>query len=199
MKKSVSILVLAGLVALGPSLASAQGGPPGAGQRQRMELEQRLQARFGQTVRAQLALTPEQQLALQEVMQSFQVERQTLNRAQASLRYRLRDPALQDLADEAARGLLQEMIQLQERELALYRSEQEQLLQVLPPAKLIRFYRLREDLGQRVQEVRRGGGGGGPGGMSGPAGVIGRGGSGGSPGGAGSGPGGGLGIRPSFR
>lgn len=180
MKRHVRVLVFGMAWLLAPSLVAAQGGPPPqAGQRQRMELERRLEARFGQTVREQLGLTQEQLQAVQGVMQSFQQERQTLNRAQASLRYRLRDPGLADIGDEAARELLKEMISLQEQELSLYRKEQEQLLGVLTPSQVVRFYRLREDLGRRVQELRmqRGGGGvgggpgGGPGGGGGGMGV----------------------------
>ncbi len=66
-------------------------------------------------------------------MQSFQEERQALNRAQASLRYRLRDPALPDMEEDEARALIQEMVDLQQRELDLYKREQAELLKVLSP------------------------------------------------------------------
>ncbi len=106
---------------------------------------------------------------------SFQEDRMELNRARAVVRFRLREQALQDMPEAEARSLLQEMIRLQEEEVDLYRREQEQLLQVLTPLQLVRFYNLRESLGQQVQELRRGRGpgrgpGGGPGGMGGGSG-----------------------------
>jgi hypothetical protein len=132
------------------------------GQQQRIqELERRLQTRFGESIRTRLGLDAEKLRAVQGVMQTFQAERQTLNRAQTSLRYRLRDPALASLSDEAARALLQETLSLQERELDLYRREQARLLEVLTPPQLVLFYSLRDELGQRIQQLRLGGGGAG--------------------------------------
>lgn len=179
MIRQAMAIVLGMVLAFAPTMSRAQiVPPPGGGQRQRLELERRLQMRFGQQVRDQLGLTQEQFQSLEGVMRSFQEERQTLNRSQASLRYRLRDPGLAEIGDDAARELLREMISLQEQELSLYRREQEQLLQVLTPAQVVRFYRLREDLGQRVQALRQGRGGGmgaGPGGgvARGPGGGMG--------------------------
>jgi len=171
--KRKSMLAFLGLLTLAPLAGSAQVTPPPGGQRQRMELERRLRLGFQRTVQNQLNLGEDQLSRLQEIMQSFQGERSELNRAQASLRYRLRDPALPDMSDDDARAILQEMIDVQARELDLYRREQEALLSLLTPVQLVRFYRLRDDLGQRVEELRRGrgmgpGGGGGNGGIRGP-------------------------------
>jgi hypothetical protein len=151
-----------------PEFGVSQVTPPSpGGQRQRLELEQRLQRGFNRTVQTQLGLDQSQMEKVQGVMMSFQTERRNLNRAQASLRYKLRDPGLFEIEDEEARALLQDMVRLQEQELDLYKREQAELLQFLPPAKLVSFYRLREDLGQRVQQLRQGrgqGAGRGPGG-----------------------------------
>jgi Spy/CpxP family protein refolding chaperone len=125
-------------------------------QRPRRELEQRLEARFGEMVREELKLTREEFRELQDVMQSFREDRRALNRSQASLRHRLRDPGLGDVTDEEAREILQEMIRLRAREVELYRMEQQRLLSVLSPSQLLRFYSLREALGRRLQQLRRG-------------------------------------------
>ncbi|MCJ7627358.1 MAG: hypothetical protein MUO50_03110 [Longimicrobiales bacterium] len=165
MSKALSVLALAGGLALAPLLASAQVTPPPGGQRQRMEMEQRLHLGFQRSIQNQLNLDAETVKGVQAIMQSFQEERQALNRGQASLRYRLRDPALPDMKEDEARALIQEMVDLQQRELDLYKREQAELLKVLSPVQVIRFYRMRDDLGQRVQELRQGRGqGGGPGG-----------------------------------
>ncbi len=172
MKRTMGFFMLMVGLALGASPALSQvGPPPGAGQRRgqeparQQELERRLQARFGENIRSRLGLDAEKLRAIQGVMQAFQAERQTLNRSHASLRYRLRDPGLPDMPDAEARAFLQELVAIQDQELALYRREQEQLLGVLTPAQVVLFYRLREDLGRRIQELRQGGGGLGVGGL----------------------------------
>jgi len=172
MSKKRSALALVGALTLAPIFVSAQVTPPPGGQRQRMELERRLQLGFQRSIQSQLGLSQETMLRVRGVMQSFQEERQDLNRAQASLRYRLRDPELSDMGEDEAKALIQEMVDLQQRELDLYKKEQEELLRVLPPVQLIRFYRLRDDMGQRVQQLRqgrgRGGSRGGAGGLATP-------------------------------
>jgi hypothetical protein len=167
MRNHLSALALAGVLAFSPGFGSAQVTPPTGGQRQRLELERRLNQGFQRSVQTQLRLDATAMEGLQGIMRSFQEERSALHRAQASLRHRLRDPALWDMTEEDARAFLQEMVDLQERELELYRREQEQLLALLTPVQLLRFYSLREDLGLRVQQLRqrrgRGGGMGGDG------------------------------------
>jgi hypothetical protein len=168
MSKVFSALAMAGLLVLAPLFASAQVTPPPGGQRQRLELEQRLHLGFQRSIQNQLGLEQGELQGIQEIMQSFQEDRQALNRAQSSLRYRLRDPALQDIGEDEAKVLLKEMVDVQQREIDLYRREQEELLKVMTPVELVRFYGLRDNLGQRVQQLRQGRGqGGGPGGVGG--------------------------------
>lgn len=161
MSKGVSVLVFVAFMSMVPVFSAAQVTPPPGGQRQRLELERRLQQGFHRSIQNQLGFDQAKMIAVQGVMQSFQEERQVLNRAQASLRFRLRDPALKDMPEEEARGFLQEMVNLQRQELELYQKEQDELLKILTPVELILFYRAREDLGQRVQQLRQGRGQGG--------------------------------------
>jgi Spy/CpxP family protein refolding chaperone len=165
MKRQLAFVFLALAVGLGPVPGEAQVRPPG-GQRQRQQLERRLEQGLARIVSEDLGLTPEEMASVQAVMQGFREERQAVSRAQASLRYRLRDPALPDLEDDAAREILAEMIRVQEAELDLYRREQTQLLTVLTPGQVVRFYGIREAWGQRIQELRQPGGRG-PGGPPG--------------------------------
>jgi len=174
--RSRSALFLAAILALPSIPLSAQVVQPGRGQ-QRNRLEQRLRQGFQQSIQAQLGLEPGQMRSIQEVLRSFDEERSELSRAQASVRLRLRDSSLRDIGEPEARNLLQEMVDLQERELDLYRNEQARLLELMNPVQLVRFYQLRDQLGQRVQQLRQGRGqGGGPGGMRAPGGAAGTGG-----------------------
>jgi regulator of replication initiation timing len=113
-------------------------------------------------IQEQLALSPEEMGALQETMQSFREDRQTLAMEQASLRHRLRDPALGQITDDEAREILSGLVKAQEEELALYKKEQEALLKVLSPGQLVQFYRIRDEWGQRIQQMRQRRGPGGP-------------------------------------
>ena len=171
--KELSVVALALLLTLAPAVAAAQVTPPPGGQRQRMELERRLHQGFQRSIQNQLGLDQAKMQGLQGVMQSFQEERQTLNRAQASLRYRLRDPAFQDLSEDEAAAFLQEMLDLQKKELDLYQKEQEELLKLMTPMEVLSFYRIRESLGQRVQQLRQGRGQGGNVGRPGGGGPVG--------------------------
>jgi hypothetical protein len=169
MIRKVAVLILALGTVLVPGGSEAQVGPPGGG-RQRQQLERRLEMGFARIVQNRLGLTPEKLGEVQSVMQSFRADRQEINQAQASLRYRLRDPGLEQISDEDARDLLAEMIRVQEAELDLYRREQQELLTVLTPNQVLRFYGLREEWGRRIQELRQPGGPRGPGGGAGPVG-----------------------------
>lgn len=160
------VALVVGVLLLWPSGLVAQVVPPG-GQRAR-ELERRLEARFQDMIEERLQLGPEEARRLQGVMESFREKRMTLNRAQSSLRHQLRDPALPDLTEEEAREILRETIRLQEEELELYRREQEELLSILSPTQLVRFYSLREALGRRLRQLRERRGAGAVGGGAAP-------------------------------
>lgn len=168
MTRRVSIL-LALLLLMAPLALEAQVRPPPGGQRNRQQLLRRVEQGFARLVETRLDLSGDQMTSLQNVMESFREDRREISQAQASLRHRLRDPALPNLEEEAARDLLREMIQVREAEVDLYRREQAALLQVLSPTQLVGFYRLRDEWAQRVQQLR-GQQGRGPGG-SGPPGV----------------------------
>lgn len=162
------LLVLTLLVSPGTTAAQVRpGGPQGRGQN-RLELERRVMQGFGRMVQERLDLTQDEMEALQGVMQSFREDRQALGRSQAALRLHLRGAALQEGGeDQDALELLEEMVRLQEAELELYRREQAELLTVLTPVQLVRFYQLRDEFGRRVQQLRGGGPPGGPGGVGG--------------------------------
>jgi hypothetical protein len=178
MKRLITVLAVMALLLLEPSGAWAQtrpGGPPGQG-RDRQELEQRMRQGFGRMVQERLNLDPEQLEDLQSVMQSFREDRRSLNQEQNSLGRSLRMAAFEEMEGGEARTILNEMVRLQEVELELYRREQNELLTVLNPVQLVQFYRIREDMGARIQDLRRGragGRGGPPGGTREPGGGMG--------------------------
>lgn len=167
MKGRILVVLAALLMGLAPYGVEAQG----RGQRQ--QLLRRVEQGFGRLVQTQLGLEPSELASLQGVMQAFREDRQSLNQAQASLRYRLRDPGLSQMDEAQAQELLGEMIQLQEAELDLYRREQESLLSVLAPSQVVLFYRVRDEWARRLQRMREQGGSGGLGPRGGQGGMSG--------------------------
>ncbi len=167
MNTTLRMGLLAVLLFLAPVPGIAQvrpGGPPGQ-RGNRMEMERRLQQGFAQVIQQRLGLSDEELDAVQAVMNTFRDERRDLMRSQASLRHRLRDPALQDLNRTEAEELLDEMIRIQEAELDLYRRELEEMRGVLDAGEVILLIGLREEFGRRIQQLRQGRGagrGGGP-------------------------------------
>ncbi|MCG6958185.1 MAG: hypothetical protein LJF04_19520 [Gemmatimonadetes bacterium] len=150
------------------------GGPPG--QQSRQQLEERVRARFGQMIEQRLGLDQETAQALNATVQSFQEERGRLTREQQALRKRVEAFTLEGGGSNAdAQQLLDRMNELRSQENQLYRSEQDSLANVLTPSQLLRFNVLREQMAQRIQQLRMGGmmgRGRGPGGGS-PDGVLG--------------------------
>jgi Spy/CpxP family protein refolding chaperone len=149
-----------------PAAASAQDPP----QVDRPELERRVRARFGETVRSELGISEEQLERVQSVESSFQQARQALIRREIALRRRMVPRASQGITEDEAGELLREMAAVREEEARLYRAEMDGLLGVLTPPQALRFYQLREQLMERVRRVR--GGAAGRGGPPGPRGRL---------------------------
>ncbi len=166
MIRNATGIILAGILFLAPMGVNAQirpgGPPPGGQQSQRQQLERRFMQGLARMIQEQLALSSEEMAALQETMQSFREDRQTLAMEQAALRHQLRNPALRQITDDEAREILSGLVRAQEEELALYKKEQEALLNVLSPGQLVQFYRIRDEWGQRIQQMRQRRGPGGP-------------------------------------
>jgi hypothetical protein len=166
------------MLILAVSPLAAQRQPPamraGPGAQQRQELEQRIRARFGQMIKQRLGLDDETAKALDRTVQSFRPGREQLARDQEALRKRVQAFDLEGGgSDQEAQQLLNRMNELREREGHLYQSEQDSLEKVLSPSQLLRFNVMREQLAQRIQQLRMGGG------MGGGRGMRGRGGGGG--------------------
>jgi hypothetical protein len=170
------------MLALVVSPLAAQRLPMRAGpgaQRNRQELEQRIRARFAQMIKQRLGLDDETARALDSTVQAFRPEREQLARDQEALRKRVQAFDIEgNGSDQEAQRLLDRMSELRQRENQLYQSEQDSLRTVLSPSQLLRFNLMRDQLAQRIQQLRMGGM------MGGARGLRGRGG----------GPGGGGGI-----
>lgn len=149
------------MLALVVSPLAAQRLPMRAGpgaQRNRQQLEQRIRARFAQMIKQRLGLDDETARALDSTVQAFRPERDQLARDQEALRKRVQAFDLEGGgSDREAQQLLDRMNELRQRENQLYLSEQDSLRKVLSPSQLLRFNLMRDQLAQRIQQLRMGG------------------------------------------
>ena len=149
--------VLAVLLAAGVAEAQQRGLGPGQHPQERQQLERRVRARFAEMMQQRLGLSAEESERLDSTVESFMERRQRLVADEQALRRRMEAIALEQEPTEAeARTLIDRMQQLREEEVRLFRAEQEALLQVLTPVQLVRFHAMREQLGQRIQQLRGG-------------------------------------------
>ncbi len=123
----------------------------------RTEMEQRVRARFGDMVRAELGLTQDQRERVDRMVDSFQDEQRALIERQITLRRRFDQASSAARSEDDARSLLREMAAVREEEARLFNAEMDGLLEVLSPSQVLRFYELREDLMDRVRRLRQDG------------------------------------------
>ena len=143
-------VALAALI-LTPADGTAQVRPRAPGERGAME--QRVRARFGEMVRAELDLTADQLQKVEQVVRSFEEQRRGLADRENALRRRMGSAA--ERTDEDAQQILREMLSVREEETRLFRGEMDELRKTLTPAQALRFYELRAQLMDRVQRLRQ--------------------------------------------
>jgi Spy/CpxP family protein refolding chaperone len=104
-----------------------------------------------------LGLSSEESARLDSTVEAFRERRQRLVADEQALRRRMEAIALEQEPTEAeARTLLARMQELRDQEVRLFQAEQQALMEVLTPVQLVRFHAMREQLGQRIQQLRGG-------------------------------------------
>lgn len=159
------------ILVVGTSDLAAQRQQRGPGPRtgDRAELEGRVRARFAEMMKERLGLTDDQSQALGRAVDSFRDRRRQLNADDQALRAHMQAMLMEsDPAPDEARELLMRMEEIRAEEARLFQEEQQALLEVLTPVQLVRFHAMREQLSQRIQQLR--GGMGPPGGRRPPGG-----------------------------
>jgi hypothetical protein len=162
MKRVIGVLVAVLVVGGAEGLSAQRGGGPEQGGR-RAQMEQMIQARFDSMVREQLGLTDEESQRLQEVLLGFREQRREFMQSERSTRRQLMNLGSGDeLTEVQATEALQSMLLMREEEVRLFREEQEALVGVISASQLLQFVVMREQLNERIQNIRGGGRGGGP-------------------------------------
>ena len=162
MTRRVLIVLLLALALAQPAAAQRSRGGGSSQQPSRAEMERRLRENYEQQVRERLGLGEEQSRELNAAVMPFQEERLALQRRESALKRRLegqggggqgrRGGAL--LADDQARDVLREMMDLQNDETDLFNREQQRLLQLLTPSQLVSYYLLREQFAETLRRAR---------------------------------------------
>ena len=141
-------------------LAAQRSEDQQPGGRRRAEMEQRIQARFDNLVREELELNDDQVQQIQEVVDDFRQRRVEFSQRERSSRSRVVGLGVgggrRELSEREASEILQEMLELSSDEATLFREEQEAFLQILSPQQVVRFIVMRQELGDRIRNLRGG-------------------------------------------
>jgi hypothetical protein len=154
----VGVAVLLGMLGLTGLQGIAAQDPPRRPPQDRAEMEQRYRAQMQRVVKERLQLTDGESEELSAVVQSFEERRRTLRRSEMATRRRIEALTLEGGSDEEeAAQLLARMVELRQQEAELFADEQAALLEVLPAAKVLQLQAVREEMGRRIRNLRRGG------------------------------------------
>lgn len=166
MRRALMFVVLA-MVAGDMRVAAQQDTPlatsdtaaaaPNAQTPERRQLEQQLRLRLGEVVRRQLQLTDQQYAQLQAVNKKYEAPRRDLNQRERYLRLSLRaELQLGDRADQAkVGGYLDQMNEIQQSRLQIFREEQKDLSGFLTPVQRAKYAALQEQLRKRLTQMRQ--------------------------------------------
>ncbi len=163
-ERALGLLMAALLMAGAEGLvAQRRGGQQPGGGGQRAEMERRIQARFDNLVRESLSLSDDQVQQLQDVVDDFRGRRVDFSQRERSTRARVGRLGARgggaELSEQEATEILAEMLELSGDEATLFREEQEAFLQILSAPQVVRFILMRQQFGERIRTLRRGGGG----------------------------------------
>lgn len=133
-------------------LAAQQG--PG----RRAQLEQRLRDRFAEVIQRRVGLDEAQSDQLLRVLDEYRQERVVLAAETRSLRVKIRNAVASagdaPVDDADAGAYLAELRDLAQREADLVSAEQDELAEFLTPGQTILIYQLRDQMTERVRQLR---------------------------------------------
>ena len=157
---TAGLLMTALLTSGAEGLAAQRRGNQQPGGGQRAEMARRIQARFDNLVREELELNDDQVEQLQGVVASFRQRRVEFSQRERGTRSRVIGLGVgggeRELSEREASEILQEMLALSGDEATLFREEQEAFLQILSPQQVVRFVVMRQQLGDRIRNLRGG-------------------------------------------
>lgn len=166
----LGVCVLVAFSGSGSALFAQRGADTDS--QDRAALEQRFRRQMDRMLKERLDLTDGGLEELKNVMGPFDSRRRELGREERAIRRETEEYLVNGGTDlEVARGFLTRLSDLRLQEIALVQEEQEALLELLTPTQLLKLHSFREQMGDRIRQLRgrrdddgrrrRGGAGGG--------------------------------------
>ncbi len=155
MRRSLWILLLAGLAAAAP--ARAQGVPPGGDDPLAQVLRQRIEDRFAQRVQEQLSLSDEQLAKLRATSMTYGGRRRDLEARERLLRSALADQMRPGVAanQDSVSKLTDALVGLRASYAKTFQDENAELATYLTPVQRSQLLAMRERFMRRIQEIRQ--------------------------------------------
>lgn len=156
------MIVLASVV-FGATAAAAQqpapanpSTPPAARDSGRARLESKVRERFARAVRQRVGLNDDQMTRLQQVTAKYEQQRRPLGLEERSARLQLRGLVLNEQSADAKQvdALLDKLVDVQKRRVALLEAEQRDLRAFMTPVQRAKYLAMREQVRRRVGEMR---------------------------------------------
>lgn len=143
------------VLAVGSTPLVAQQGPPSRGSMDRAQIESRIMTQFRTLVQNELGIDSVTTDALFGVVEAMHADRRALHIREMELERRLSGTGVY-LSEQQSIEALEEFLAIKREELSLLEAEHERLEAVLDPGQLLRFYTLREQMGERIRRLRGG-------------------------------------------
>jgi len=140
-----------------PTLAPAgqrQGGTDSIG---RARLEGQLRQGFARLVRNRVGLSDEQMTRLRPLTQRYEQQRRQLQIEERDTRFSLRSSLApgQSADPKQVDELLQRMVDIQKRRVAILEAEQRDLATIMTPIQRARYMALQEQIRRRLEQMRQ--------------------------------------------
>jgi len=131
-----------------------QAGGDSAG---RARLEGQLRRGFAQLVRNRVGLSDDQMMRLRPMAQRFEQQRRQLQMEERDTRVSLRTSLQAGQSADARQvdQLLQHMIDIQKRRVAILEAEQRDLATIMTPIQRARYMALQEQIRRRLEQMRQ--------------------------------------------
>ena len=138
-------------------LAAPPRRPSGSDSIGRARLEGQLRQRFAVLVRNRVGLSDDQMMRLRPVTQKYEQQRRQLQMEERDTRVSLRTSLQAGESADATRvdQMLQRMVDIQKRRVAILETEQRDLATIMTPVQRARYMALQEQIRRRLEQMRQ--------------------------------------------
>jgi len=138
-------------------LAAPPRRPSGSDSIGRARLEGQLRQRFAVLVRNRVGLSDDQMMRLRPVTQKYEQQRRQLQMEERDTRVSLRTSLQAGESADATQvdQMLQRMVDIQKRRVAILEAEQRDLATIMTPVQRARYMALQEQIRRRLEQMRQ--------------------------------------------